>query len=71
MNFDRNSLTKLLTLPDDEFKKVLIERARESGIDASKFSFSDKDIAKLKTVLSLASDSDIAEFMKKFGDRRM
>ena len=71
MNFDRNSLTKLLTLPDDEFKKVLIEIARESGIDASKFSFSDKDIAKLKTVLSLASDSDIAEFMKKFGDRRM
>lgn len=71
MNFDRNSLTKLLTLPDEEFKKVLIEIAHESGIDASKFSFSDKDIAKLKTVLSLASDSDISEFMKKFGDRRM
>ena len=67
MNFDRNSLTKLLALPDEQFKKVLFEIAHEAGIDTSSLSIADSDVAKLKGVLALASDSDIAELMRHFG----
>lgn len=69
MNFDRNSLTKLLALPDEEFKKVLFEIAREAGVDTSNFSVSDGDIARLKGILSLASDKEISQFLQNFGGK--
>lgn len=67
MNFNRDALTKLLALDDENLKKVLIEIAREAGVDTSSFNVSNADISKLRGVLSIASNDDIAAFLSRFG----
>lgn len=67
MNFDKKSLAKLLALSDDELALVIKEIAAEAGVDGKSFSVSKADVAKIRTVLSLASDSDIAQLLNQFG----
>lgn len=67
MNFDKKSLSKLLALNDEELALVIKEIAAEAGVDGKSFSVSKTDIAKIRTVLSLASDSDIAQLLNQFG----
>lgn len=67
MNFNREALTKLLALDDESLKKVLSEIAREAGVDQSSFNIRDTDISKLRSVLSIASNDDIAAFLSQFG----
>lgn len=67
MNFNREALTKLLALDDESLKKVLTEIAREAGVDPSSLNVSDTDISKLRSVLSIASNDDIAAFLSQFG----
>ncbi len=67
MNFNREALTKLLALDDESLKKVLSEIALEAGVDPSSFSIRDTDISKLRSVLSIASNDDIAAFLSQFG----
>ena len=67
MNFNRDALTKLLALDDESLKKVLAEIAAEAGVDPSSFNVSSADISKLRSVLAIASNDDIAEFIAQFG----
>ncbi len=67
MNFNREALTKLLALDDESLKKVLSEIAREAGVDQSSFNIRGTDISKLRSVLSIASNDDIAAFLSQFG----
>jgi hypothetical protein len=67
MNFNRDALTKLLALDDESLKKVLAEIATEAGVDPSSFNVSSADISKLRSVLSIASNDDIAAFIAQFG----
>ena len=67
MNFNRDALTKLLALDDESLKKVLAEIANEAGVDPSSFNVSSADISKLRGVLSIASNDDIAAFIAQFG----
>lgn len=67
MNFNRDALTKLLALDDESLKKVLAEIANEAGVDPSSFNVSSADISKLRSVLSIASNDDIAAFIAQFG----
>ena len=67
MNFNRDALTKLLALDDESLKKVLAEIATEAGVDPSSFNVSSADISKLRGVLSIASNDDIAAFIAQFG----
>lgn len=67
MNFNRDSLKKLLSLGDEELAQILREIALESGVDVSSFSLGKTELTKLRTVLSLASDEDIAKMIAGFG----
>lgn len=69
MNFNRSSLQKLLALPDEELAKVIKEIAEEAGIDPSSFSVESTDIAKLRAMLSLASNEEIARLLQQFGGK--
>lgn len=67
MNFDRDSLKKLLALGDEELAQILREIAAESGIDTSSITLGKAEISKLRTVLSLASDEDISRMIGRLG----
>ena len=66
MNFDRNSLTKLLALPDAELEAVINDIA---GVD-SKINIKKSDLNKLRALLSVASEEDIARLIKHFGGNK-
>lgn len=67
MNFDKKALSDLLKLSDAELCEVLRSLAAEAGADVSTLKITSSDAARIRSVLSLASDEDIAEFIKKFG----
>lgn len=66
MNLDRNALTKLLALSDDELITVIKEIAVEAGVDQSTLSLTHTDIAKLRAALSFASNEEISAFVNQF-----
>ena len=69
MNFDRNSLAKLLALPDAELEAVINDIAKEAGVD-SKINIKKSDLNKLRALLSVASEEDIARLIKHFGGNK-
>lgn len=70
MDFNKNSLSKLLSLSDEELIKVIKEIAAGSGVDTGSLSISKSDVSKIRTVLSLASDEEISQLVKQFGGKR-
>ncbi len=70
MNFDKKSLSKLLTLNDEELEQVLRDIAKEAGVNAENFAISKSDILKLRTFLSMASDDEIARLLSQFGGKK-
>ena len=69
MNFDKKSLSKLLSLSDEELIKVLKDIAKESGINPDTLKIGKGDIIKIRTFLAMASDEDIARVLSKFGGK--
>ena len=69
MELDRRQLDRLLSLDDAKFKKVLMGLASEYGIDTSQIKISDADVARLRLILSTASDSDIQSLIGGFKGR--
>ncbi len=67
MNFDKKALSDLLKLGDAELCEVLKSLAAEAGADASALKITSSDAARIRTVLSLASDEEVAGFIEKFG----
>lgn len=70
MNFDKKSLSKLLTLNDEELEQVLRDIAKEAGVNAENLAISKSDILKLRTFLSMASDDEIARLLSQFGGKK-
>ncbi len=70
MNFDKKSLSKLLTLNDEELIKVLKDIAKEAGIDAENIKIGRGDVIKIRAFLSMASDDDIAKLLTRFGGKK-
>ena len=70
MNFDKKSLSKLLTLNDEELEQVLRDIAKEAGVNAENLAISKSDILKLRTFLSMASDDEIARLLSQFGGEK-
>ena len=70
MNFDKNSLSKLIKLNDDELGKVIKEIAKEAGVGDENFTISKTDITKIRTFLTFASDDQIASLLKQFGGHK-
>lgn len=69
MNFDKSSLSQLLKLNDDEFRKVIKEIAHEAGVD-NQIEISTHDISKIRALLSIASEDDINRLIKQFGGKK-
>ena len=66
MELDRKQLDRLLALDDQKFKKVLLNLAKEYGIDTSQMKISDESVAGLRMILSTASESDIQNLINGF-----
>lgn len=69
MNFDKKSLSKLLSLNDEEMIKVLKEIGKEAGIPPEKLNVGKNDIIKIRAFLSMASDDDISRLLAQFGGK--
>ena len=69
MNFDKASLNKLLKLSDDELIAVVKDIAREAGVE-DKINVSYKDARKIRTLLTFASEDDIARLISSFGGNK-
>lgn len=69
MNFDKKSLSKLLSLTDEELTKVLKDIAQESGINPNNLNIGKADIMKIRAFLSIASEDDIARLLSRFGGK--
>ena len=69
MNFDKNSLSELLKLSDDKLKEVIKDIAKEAGVE-NEITVSTKDIAKIRALLSIASEDDINRLISRFGGNK-
>ena len=69
MNFDKNSLSKLSKLSDDELTAIIKELALEAGVGGEKFHVSKSDLGKIRTFLTFATDEQIASLLKQFGGK--
>lgn len=70
MNFDKNSVAKLLKLNDEELSNVIREIAKEAGVGGDNFTVGKSDLAKIRTFLTFASDEQIATLLKQFGGQK-
>ena len=69
MNFDKDSLSELLKLSDDKLKDVIKDIVKEAGID-NEISISQRDVAKIRALLSIASEDDINRLLSQFGGKK-
>lgn len=69
MNFDKQSLKKLLNLPDEELETVINEIAKEAGVK-EKIAVKKSDLNKLRALLSVASEEDINRLINMFGGNK-
>ena len=70
MNFDKKSLSKLLSLSDEDLIKVLKDIAKEAGVNPDTLKIGNGDIMKIRAFLSMASDDDIAKLLTRFGGNK-
>ncbi len=69
MNFDKNSLSELLKLSDDKLKEVIKDIAKEASVE-NEITVSTKDVAKIRALLSIASEDDINRLISRFGGNK-
>lgn len=67
MQIDDSIKNKLLALNDNELKNVVSSIANATGADISKLKMSDKDIAKLRSVIKNVTDAEADEAIKLIG----
>ena len=70
MNFDRKSLSKLISLSDEELISMLKSIGWDAGIDTENLKIGKSDLLKIRAFLSMASDEDIALVLNKLGGKR-
>lgn len=66
MNFDKKSLSRLVSLPDDELEAVITDIAREAGVEGQ-INVKKSDLSKLRAFLSVASEEDVLRLINRFG----
>lgn len=69
MNFDKKSLSRLVSLPDDELEAVITDIAREAGVEGQ-INVKKSDLSKLRAFLSVASEEDVLSLINRFGGRK-
>ncbi len=68
MQFDRQSLERLLSLNDRQLALVITKLAAQNGIDISSFNIDPRDIASVRRALSSASDADLMRVKEQYED---
>ena len=69
MNFDKKSLAKLTSLPDEELEAVIFDIAKEAGVEG-KINIKKADLNKLRAFLRVASEEDILNLINRFGGNK-
>ncbi len=60
MQLDRKALRQMLTLDDDQLRRLIERLAREAGLPPSALPLGNADLSALRTALSSASDAELA-----------
>ena len=69
MNFDKNSLSKLLKLSDEELGDVIKEIAKEAGI-TDNIKITKNDVHKIRMLLTFATEEEISQLIKQLGGQK-
>jgi hypothetical protein len=71
MEFDRNALSRLLSLNDTQLKFLVNRFASEYGLDLASYNVTEGDIKSVRRVLQNLSDEQLRDFGNKIsGGRR-
>jgi hypothetical protein len=68
MNLDQNSIKRLVSLNDKQLRQVLQKLAADYGVDLSAFPLGEQELARIRSVLSVANPQDIQQFLNQFPD---
>lgn len=70
MEFDRNALSRLLSLNDTQLKFLVTKFARDYGIDLSSYNVTEGDISSVRRALGSLSDEQLSELGSKLSGGR-
>lgn len=69
MTLDKNTLEKLLNLPDESLILIIKRLAKEKGLNIEDLKIKKEQLDLLRKGLMNASDSDITHIMELFKDK--
>lgn len=69
MTLDKNTLEKLLNLPDESLILIIKRLAKEKGLNIEDLNIKKEQLDLLRKGLMNASDSDITHIMELFKDK--
>ena len=68
MNLDQNSIKRLVSLNDKQFRQVLQKLAADYGVDLSAIPLGEQDLARIRSVLAAANPQEIQQLLNRFPD---
>ena len=68
VNLDPNSIQRLLALNDNQLRKVLRQLAADYGVDLSAFPLGEQELARLRSILAVASPQEIQQLLNQLPD---
>ena len=60
MTLDKDTIQKIIKLPDDQLTFIIRRLAKESGVDLSGVTFNKAQLDALRNAMAVATDEDIA-----------
>ena len=70
MNLNKKALERIRSLNDEELAALIRSVATEAGVDPSKLSLSQSELASLRSALAVASIEDVARLAQQFGIKK-
>ncbi len=67
MTLDKNTVQKIIRLPDDQLAFIIRRLGKESGVDLSGINFTKSQLDALRSALAVATDEDIARATELLG----
>lgn len=70
MQIDRNALSRILGMNDEQLSALITQIAKETGIDPAALGLNPQNIAGVRAALSGATESDIQKLDALYADYR-
>lgn len=67
MKLDKNAVSALLAMNDEQLRMVIRTLAARAGVDVGSLHISEQDLASLRQALGSATEEDIARLAARFG----